>query len=160
KTQVIQARRQAATAELAATEATAKLTHDLKEALHARDTAEAQLQKQADSFSVQLSQAKEDASREMDKAARQQKDRAERQQLEDAKTRRQHDEDSEHRLKQREQELTLAFEARLAEEQTRLEESARRREAELQREIEARALGMDARWKQEVQQREEAAQIR
>ena len=48
KTQVIQARRQAADAELAAVEATAKLTHDLKEALHARDAAEAQLQQQAE----------------------------------------------------------------------------------------------------------------
>src|SRR5213592_4303983 len=61
KPQVIQARRQAANAELAALEASAKLTHDLKEALHARDTAESQLQQQADSFSLKLSQAKEDA---------------------------------------------------------------------------------------------------
>src|SRR5206468_1033757 len=43
KTQVILARRQAANAELAAVDASAKLTHDLKEALHARDTAESQL---------------------------------------------------------------------------------------------------------------------
>src|SRR5207247_4100283 len=54
KAQVIQARRQAANAELAAVEATARLTHDLKEALHARDTAESQLQQQADSFALQL----------------------------------------------------------------------------------------------------------
>ena len=44
KTQVFQARRQAADAELAAMEATAKLTHELKEAMHARDAAESQLQ--------------------------------------------------------------------------------------------------------------------
>src|SRR5437667_8519982 len=55
KTQVIQARRQAANAELAAVEATARLTRDLKEALHARDAAECQLQQQADSFSIKLS---------------------------------------------------------------------------------------------------------
>src|SRR6059058_4323216 len=44
KNQVMQARRQVADAELAAMDSTARLTHDLKEALHARDTAEAQLQ--------------------------------------------------------------------------------------------------------------------
>src|SRR5437867_511163 len=160
KSQVIQARRQAANAELAAVEASARLAHDLKEALHARDTAEAQLQQQADSFSLKLSQAKEDAALEMDKAARQEKHRSERQQLEFGKTLRQREEDFEHRLKQREQELSLGFDARLAEEQTRLEQEARRREAELGRQLEARSLEVDARWKQEAQQREEAAQIR
>ncbi len=46
KTQVAQARRQAANAELGAVEATAKLTNDLREAMLARDAAEAQLQQQ------------------------------------------------------------------------------------------------------------------
>ncbi len=160
KTQVIQARRQAANAELAAVEASAKLTHDLKEALHARDTAEAQLQQQADSFSLRLSQAQEDAARELEKAARQEKHRSERQQLEFGKTLRQREEDFEHRLKQREQEWSLGFDARLVEEQTRMEQDARRREAELEHQIEARSVEVDARRKQEVQQREEAAQIR
>src|SRR5205823_10501483 len=43
KTQVIQARRQMADAELAVVEKTARLEHDLKEALHSRDAAESQL---------------------------------------------------------------------------------------------------------------------
>jgi hypothetical protein len=160
KTQVIQARRQAANAELAATEASAKLNHDLKEALHARDTAESQLQQQADSFALRLSQATEDAAREMDKAVRQERHRSERQQLEFGKTLRQREEDYEHRLKQREQELALGFDARLIEEQNQMEQEARRREAELERQLEARSLEVEARWKQEVQQREEASQIR
>jgi hypothetical protein len=160
KTQVIQARRQAADAELASVEATAKLSHELKEALNARDTAEAQLQQQADALSLKVSQAKEDAEREMEKAARQEKHRLERQQLEFSKTLRQREEDFEHQLKQREQELSLGFEASLAEQETKLQQDARRRESELESKVETRALEVDARWKQEVQQREEAAQIR
>ena len=119
KTQVIQARRQMADAELAAVEKSAKLAHDLKEALHARDAAESQLKHQADSLSLKLSQAQEDAARQMEKAARQEKHRLERQQLEFGKTLRQRDEDFEHQLKQREQELSLAFDARLAEEKNK-----------------------------------------
>lgn len=160
KNQVIQVRRQMAEAELAAVEASAKLAHDLKEALHARDVAESQLKHQADSLSRQLSQAKEDAAREMDKVARQEKHRLERQQAEFEKILRQREDDFEHRLQQREQELSLAFDARLAEAQTRAEQVARRREVELERQLEARALEVDARWKQDVQQREEAAQTR
>jgi hypothetical protein len=160
KTQVIQARRQAADAELAAVEASAKLAHDLKEALHARDAAESQLQQQSDSLNLRLSQAKEDGAREMEKVARQEKHRAERLQLEFAKTLRQREEDFAHQLKQREQELSLDFDARLAEKETKLEDEARRRESELERQLETRALEVDARWKQEVQQRDEAAQIR
>ena len=60
KTQVIQARRQMADAELVAVEKTARLEHDLKEALHARDTAESQLKHQVDSLSTKLTQAQED----------------------------------------------------------------------------------------------------
>jgi hypothetical protein len=160
KTQIIQARRQAADAELAAVEASARLNHELKEALHARDTAESQLQQQADSLGLKLAQTKEEAARELEKAARQEKHRLERQQLEFGKTLRQREENLEHQLKQREQELTLGFEARLAEEQARIEQDARRREAELERQLEGRALEVDARWKQDVQQREEAAQVR
>jgi hypothetical protein len=160
KTQVIQARRQAAAAELAAVEANARLNHDLKEALQARDTAESKLQQQADSFALRLSQAEEDATREMEKVTRLEKHRAERQQVEFGKTVRQREEDFEHQLKQREQELSLAFEARLVEEQTKIEQDGRRREAELERQLETRAGEVDARWKQDVQQREEAAQVR
>ena len=160
KTQVIQVRRQAADAEMAAVETSAKLAHDLKEALHARDSAEAQLQQQADSFNQKLSQTKEDAVRELEKATRQEKHRLERQQLEATKTLRQKEEDFEHQLKQAQQELSLGFDARLAAEQARLEQDARRRETELQRQLEARAMEVDARWKQEVLQREEVAQAR
>jgi hypothetical protein len=107
KAQVIQARRQAADAELAALEASAKLTHGLKEALHARDTAESRLQQQADAYSLKLSQTKEDAARELEKTTRQEKHRFERQQLEMEKTLRQREEDFEHQLKQCQQELSL-----------------------------------------------------
>src|SRR6185437_353555 len=65
KAQVVQARRQAANAELAVAEATAKLSHDLKQAVHARDAAEAQLKQQADTFTLKLAQAKEEAAREI-----------------------------------------------------------------------------------------------
>jgi len=160
KTQVIEARRQMAAAELAAVDSSAKLAHDLKEALHARDTAETQLKHQADFLSLQLAQVKEDAAREIEKVTRQEKHRFERQQLEFDKTLRQREEDFDHRLQQREQELAVAFEARLVEEKTQLEETARRREAELDRQLEARASEVEARWSQDVQQREEAAQIR
>ena len=160
KTQVTQARRQVAAAELAAVETAAKLSHDLKEALHARDTAESQLKHQADSLSLQLSQAREDAAREVEKALAQERHRLERQQLEFGKTLRQREEDFEHQLKQREQELSLAFEARQVEATKKVEQEARRREEELERQLESRAHEVDARWKQDVQQREEAAQIR
>ncbi|HLH53489.1 MAG TPA: hypothetical protein VKY92_07725 [Verrucomicrobiae bacterium] len=160
KTQVVQARRQAADAELAAIENSARLTHDLKEAQRARDEAESKLQQQADSFGMKLAQAKDEATREMEKSLRQERMRAERQQLEFGKTLRQREDDFQHQLEQRHQELSLAFEARLGEEQARLEQESRRRQAELERQLEARALEVDARWKQEIQQREEAAQTR
>lgn len=160
KAQVIQARRQAADAELAAMEASARLTQDLKQAAHARDLAESQLKQQADSYSLKLSQIKEDAERELEKAIRQEKHRSERQQLEFNKVLHQREEEFDHRLKQREQELSLEFDARLADEQARTEQEARRREKDLESQFEARALEVDARWKEDAQQREEAAQIR
>ncbi len=160
KNQVSLARRQIADAELAALEGSARLTHDLKEALHARDTAETQLQQQADTFSLKLAQAKEDAAREVEKATRQERHHLDRQQLEFNKALRQREDDAQHQFQQREQELSIAFEARLGEELANNEQAARRREAELERQFEARALEVDARWKQELQQREEAAQTR
>src|SRR6266446_1245875 len=160
KTQVIQARRQMADAELAAVEKTAKMAHDLKEALHARDAAESQLKHQVDSLSLKLSQAQEDAGRQIEKAVRQEKHRFARQQLEFEKALCQRNEDFEHQSKQREQELSLGFEARLAEEKSKVEQGARVREAELERQVETRAREVDARWTQEVQQREGAAQFR
>jgi len=160
KTQVIQARRQRADAELAAVEKSDRMAHDLKEALHARDAAEAQLSHQTEFLTVKLSQAQEDGGRELEKVARQEKHRFERQQMEFEKTLRQRDEDFAHRLQQREQELALAYDARMAEDKAKIEQTARTREAELERQFEDRARDVDARWKQEVQQREEAGQIR
>jgi hypothetical protein len=158
KTQVAEARRRASDAELAAMEASARLTLELKEALRTRDLAEAQLHQQADTFAIKLNQAKEDAAREVEKAARQERHRVDRQKLELDKTLRQRDEDFEHRLEQREHELTLAFDARLVEEQSRVELEVRRREAELDRQVEERIVEVEARWKKEAQQKEELFQ--
>lgn len=160
KAQVIQARRQIADAELAAVEKTAKLEHDLKAALHARDAAEAQLKHQSDSHALRLSQAQEDAARELEKLARQEKHRLERQQLEFQKTLRQRDEDADRQLRQREKELGLAFEARLAEEKGKLEQDSRAREAALESEYESRVRDLEGHWNRELQQREEASQTR
>jgi hypothetical protein len=160
KSQVIQIRRQMADAELAAVENSGKLEHDLKEALLARDAAEAQLKHQADTYALKLSQAQQDAKREMEKAARQEKHRAEWQQLELENALRQREEAFEHRLKQREQELSIQFDIRLAEERSRIEEDARARESELERQLGGRTLEADARWNQEIQKREDAAQSR
>jgi hypothetical protein len=158
--QLAQARREMAAAETAAAETSSKLTHDLKEALLARNKAESQLQQQVDAASLKLSQAKDDAARELEKAARQEKLRLERQQLELGKTLRQREEDHERQWKLREQEMTLAFDARLAEERSRMDQDASRHKAELERQFDTRALEADARWKQELQQQEAAAQIR
>jgi hypothetical protein len=86
------------------------LTHELKEALGARDAAEARLQQQADAATFKLAQVKDDTAREVEKAVRLEKHRFDRQQLEFAKALRQREEDAEHQLKQRERELSLAFE--------------------------------------------------
>ncbi len=158
KTQVVQARRQMADAELAAVEKTAKLASDLKEALHARDAAESQLKHQSEFVSRQLTQAQEDAAREVEKAVRQEKHRFDRQQADFEKTLREREEDFDHKLKQREQELTLAFETRLTEEKAKADQEVRRREAESQNETDARITGLEARFKQEMQQLELAAQ--
>ena len=141
KTQVIQARRQAADAELTAVEATSKLTHDLTEALRGRDAAESQLKQQADAFALRLSQAKEDTTREIEKAARQEKHRVERMQLEFTKTLGQREEDLERQLKLREEQLL-------------------RRESELEHELETQSREAEARLKQELLQKEVAFQAK
>ncbi len=160
RTQVMQARRQMADAELAAEEALAKLAYESKDALNARDEACSQLQLQVESLSLKLTQAKEETAREMEKAARQEKHRLERQQLELGKAVRQRHEELEHQFKRREQELSLEFDTRSAQEQARAEQAARDREENFERQLEARVCEVDARWKQEVQQREETAQTR
>jgi len=158
--QLAQLRREMAAAETAAAEVSSKLTHDLKEATLARNKADSQLQQQVDAASLKLSQAKDDAARDLEKAARQEKLRLERQQLELAKTLRSREEDHERQWKLREQEMTLAFDARLAEERSRMDQESNRHKAELERQFDTRALEADARWKQEMQQQEAAAQIR
>jgi hypothetical protein len=160
KNQVVQARRQMADAELAAMEKMSRMERDLKDALRARDEAETQVKLQADSLSLKLTQAQEDGTRMFEKASRQEKYRFERQQQEYEKATRQKEEDFEHRLKQQEQELTLAFESRLTDEKNKVEQNERLRQAELERQLEDRAREVDARWKEDVQKREEAAQIR
>ncbi|MSU57521.1 MAG: hypothetical protein EXS35_04975 [Pedosphaera sp.] len=160
KTQVIQARRQMADAELGAVDKTAKLSHELKEALRARDEAESKSRHQADALALRLSQAEEDAAREKEKTARQEKHRLERQQLEFEKTLRQREDDFDRRLKQREQELALEADARVVEDKSRAEQESRIREAELERQLEARAREIDAQWSREVEQKEDAAQIK
>ena len=160
KTQVIEARRQLADAELAAVDKNAKLAHDLKDALAARDASETQLKHQADSLALKLSQAKEDAAREIEKVVRQEKHRFERQQLEFENTSRQRDEDFDRRLKQREQDLTVSFEERLAEEKSKVDKDSRDREAEIKRQFEERARELENHKSQDVQARDEAAQFR
>ncbi|MGC3959335.1 MAG: hypothetical protein QM813_15750 [Verrucomicrobiota bacterium] len=157
KAQVLQARRQMADAQMEAVEKNAKLSHDLKEALHARDAAEFQAKQQAEVFERQLAQTQEDGAREVEKVTRQEKYRFERQQLDFDKTLRQRTDDFEHRVKQQEHELSVAFESRLAEEKAKIEQDARERRAELERELETRAREVDAHWNRELQQRETAA---
>ncbi len=158
KTQVTQARRQSADAELAAMESTAKFNHDLKDALRARDNAEAQLKQQTDTIALKLSQVKDEAARDLEKAARQEKHRLEQLQLENGKALRRREEDFEARFKQREHELTMGIDTRLAEQQTRLEQEARRREVELERQAETRSQEVEGRYKQELVQKEELHQ--
>ena len=160
QTQVIQARRQATDAQLSAQESTAKLAYDLKEALDDRDTARSQMQQQTESLALKLTQVRDEASREMEKALRQEKNRSERQQLEFDKTLRQRDEEFEHRLKHREQELSLEFDARIAKEQTAFEQDTRRREDEFEYLMDARVREVDARWSQQIQQQDETTQIK
>ncbi len=147
KTQVIQARRQAADVEMGSVDATARLSHDLKEALHARDAAEAQLKQQTDSFNLKLSQAREDATRELEKAARMEKHRTEQKELA-----------FQAKLKTREQELALKAEARETELQSQWAADLRSREEEWERQIESRLRGAESRLGVESQQKEELFQ--
>ena len=160
RTQVMQVRRQMADAELAAEEALAQQALESKAALNARDEACSQLQLQVESLSIKLTQSKEETAREMEKIARQEKHRLERQQLEVAKAVRQRHEELELHFKRREQELSLEFDTRFAQEQARVEQSARDREEKFDRQLEVRARELEARWKQEVQQREGISQTR
>jgi len=160
KAKVFESRRQLADAELATVDKIAKMEQALKDAQHARDEAESLLKRQVDSHALQMSQVQEEGTRFFEKATREEKYRTERQQMEFDKALRQRDDEFAHRLKQREQELELAFEARLAEAKTKVEQGARLRQTEIERQIDERAREVEARWKQDVAQREEAAQVR
>lgn len=158
--QIAQARRQAAETERIAQEGEAKVSFDLKQALEDRDDARVQLQHQTESLTLKLAQTREDASRELDKALRQEKYRQERAQLEFDKTLRERNEEFDRQLKQREQELALENADALMKEQAKAEQNARHREEEFERQLEARVREVDVRWQQELQQREDATQIR
>jgi hypothetical protein len=160
KAQVTQARRQLAEAQLAAQTTQARLTQDLKEARQARELAESQLKLHADGASLQLAQAQDHTAREVEKAVRLERQRLERQQTEAGKELRQRAEDFERQWLQREQELTLAAEARAAGERNKAEQESRRREAELESRFEERAREADARRTTEAQAREAAAETR
>lgn len=134
RTQIIQTRRQMEEAEMAAVERSAKLAQDVKEAMHARETAESQLKQQADAFALQLAQARDEAAQEVEKAAR--------------------------RLKQREQQLQAQQELLLREAQTKAEQELLRQQAESQRQLEAQLREADRRLKQELQQQEAAFQAK
>lgn len=158
--QIAQARRQAADTERLAQESVAKMSFDLKQALEDRDDARVQLQQQTESLTLKLAQVREDASRELDKALRQEKYRQERAQLEFDKNWRERHEEFERQLKQREQELALETADAVMKEQAKAEQHARHREEEFARQLEARVREVDVRWQQELQQREDALQIR
>jgi hypothetical protein len=160
KAQVVQVRRQLAEAEMAVVDKSGKLALELKQALDAREEVESQLKRQVDSLTLQLTQAQEDAARQKEKAEREENYRLERQKMEFETVIRRRDEDFEHKLKQREQEIALTFDTRLADEKNQVDEGARLRQAELERQLDTRTREVEARWKQELQRREEAAQIR
>jgi DNA-binding transcriptional regulator YdaS (Cro superfamily) len=155
KTQVFHARRQVADAEQAVVEKITKLEHDLKEALNAREVAGAQLKQQAQAHSGRLTQAQEEAARETEKAVRAERQKFERTQMEFEKTLRQRDDAFEHRLKQREQELNVAFGSRLAEEKAQIEKDAHLRELEKDRQLEERITELQKQWAAEARVREE-----
>lgn len=160
KNQIIQIRRQLAEVEFAADERIARAVAEQKQATQAREIAESQLKHQTENVSLQVAQAREEAMREADKAARQEKQRLERQLSELEKALREREAEFVHQLKQHEQETEIAFESKFAEQRSRTEQDLRRREAELEREFEVRARETEGRWLQELQQREDAAQLK
>lgn len=160
KSQIAQVRRRAAEAELAAVDKGSKIANELKETRNALETAEFRLKQQVDAKDVQLSQAKEDAAREVEKANLAATHRAEGLQLDFTNKLRRQEEEFNHRLKQMEQEQLLAFETRVAEEKSKLEQESRRREADIEQRFEARSAEIDARWNRQVKQLEETAQAR
>ena len=160
KAQVMLARRQLADAEFAAGEKSAKLSVDLKDALHTRDIAESQLKLQAEAQNLKLAQAREETGREVEKALRQEKLKFDRQQAEFDKLSRQREDAYERQLKQKEQEMKLEFDARVAEERNRIEQESRGRDAEHEQLFEARLRDIESHWKQDAVKLEENAQTR
>lgn len=160
KNQIIQARREVAETEFAADEKVAKLNVELKEARQAQDVAESQLRHQSEDISGQISQAREEAVREVEKLARADKQRVERQLTDLEKAMRQREEEFIHQLKQQEQEMALAQDSKLADQKLKADQESRRREAEIERQFEASFRESDARWLQELQRREDAFQLK
>ncbi|HZV34955.1 MAG TPA: hypothetical protein VFB72_10315 [Verrucomicrobiae bacterium] len=160
KNQINQLRRQLSDVQLAAEEKSARLAEQLNEVTFARDTAEARLKDETAALSAKITQAREDAAREIDKAARQEKARNEKQQADFEKKTRQLEEALELRLKQREKDLAFEFENRLTAEKNKLEEDIRLREAELIRQTASRAQETVASRDTEIRKREEVLEAR
>jgi hypothetical protein len=157
--QLLQARRQTEEAELATVEKSAKMAHDLKDAQEARETAEFQLKHETEAFADRLAQARDDAARELERAARQEKNRSERQQLEFEKTLRHKLQEQEAafqaKLKQREEELAIRTGARETELQNQFAADLRLREEEWERRADSHANNTEVRLRHEAQQSEE-----
>lgn len=160
KKQMAEVRRQLVEAERTAEESSTMLSNELKECVQALEAAEARLKHQADSFELQLEHVKESSTREVEMVIRQEKQRLERQYADLEKSLRLRDEDFDHRLKQREKELTFEFEKQLADQKAHAEEEARQREADVERRLDVRSREVAARWKQELQQKDESFQVR
>jgi hypothetical protein len=162
RTQLVQARRQLEEAELSRVEKSTKMAHDLKEALEAREQAESKLKLQTDLLSAEVSQAKEDVARELEKAARQAKNDLERQQIESDKTLRQKLQQQEAsfaaKLKQREEELAIRAAARETELKNQFASDLRLHEEEWERRAESHANNTEIRLRHEAQQSEELFQ--
>jgi hypothetical protein len=162
RTQLVQARRQVEEAELGTVEKLAKMAHDLKDAQETRDNAEYQLKHEKEAFAARLAQLKEDAAREMERAARQEKSRSERQQLEFDKNLRYKFQEQEAafqaKQKQREEEMAIRAAARETELQNQFASDLRAREEDWERRAESYANNTEARLRHEAQQSEELFQ--
>ena len=171
KTQGIQARRQMADAELAAEERSTKFADELKEALKARDAACSQMQLQAESLSLKLSQAKEDAAREMEKAGRQEKHRLSdlQAQAEQELRRREwvferqleaQSREADTRLREEIQQKELAFHAELKKREQELVTKANARETEMQNQWASEWRAREEEWEHQIESRVRAAETR
>jgi hypothetical protein len=162
RNQLVQARRQIEEGELGRVEKSTKMAHDLKEAQEAREQAESKLKHQTELLAAETSQTKEDAARDLEKAARQAKNDLERQQIESEKTLRQKLQQQEAsfaaKLKQREEELAIRAAARETELKNQFAATLRLGEEEWERRAESHANSTEVRLRHEAQQNEELFQ--